>query len=285
MDFPLKIRLMTLEDLKMVIKWANEEDWFFCDGDAEAFLSADPNGFFLGETNGEPVCSFAAIKYGDYCFWTLFIVKKEHRGKGYGSQIMQHAQEYCKDSKVLGLDALDHSFDVYENPKYGFKKSYGTLCYEKIAEGVLKPDLVNLRDLPIDQIAEYDTSVFGYPRKQFLETLLTQEGFYTLGVVRDHKLVGYGILRKQKEGDGYFVGPLSADDKTIAYELFEGLQGCVAGKPIYADVFECNRDAVEILINQKWNPVESLEGLTRMYARGIPKTDMKRVYAQINEIC
>lgn len=268
---------MTVEDLKEVTIWANQEGWNFSDFDTEALFNADPNGFFVGEVDGELVGSFAAVKYGDFCFWTLYIVREKFRGGGYGSKIFAHARNYCKDSRSMALDATGAHIENYK--RYGFKSFCQIISYKKQAEGKMSPHLVDLHGISVDNLVEYDTSVFGYPRRKFLETLLDQRGFYALGKVQDGKLIGYGFLRKSS--DGYLVGPLMADDKETAAELYESLQSCVPGETVLTEVFDVNSDALEIIEKQGWSHSWTF---TRMYARAAPKMDWDRLYAPVDEI-
>lgn len=270
---------MTVEDLKIVIEWANQEGWMFSESDAEPFFKTDPNGFFIGEADGEPVCSFAAIKQGDYCFWNLYIVKEQCRGKGYGSKIFEHARNYCKDSKVLALDACGPHIKNYE--KYGFKCHYQTISYCKKAEGTLSSKLVDLRSVPSQVLADYDAEVFGYDRKSFLDSVILQRDYHALGAMKDGKLTGYGVIRKYQAGDGYLIGPINADDRAIAEEILEGLQSFVVGKEVSLEIFDCNLDAVEMIEKQNWDHVMTF---TRMYARGTPNMDMNRVFCPVDEI-
>lgn len=270
---------MTVEDLKLVIEWANQEGWMFALSDAESFLNADPNGFFIGELDGVPVCSFAAIKQGDYCFWNLYIVKEQCRGKGYGSKIFEHAREYCKDSKILALDACGPHIKNYE--KYGFKCHYQTISWTRKAEGTLSPKLVDLRSVPSKLLADYDEAVFGYNRKGFLDAALEQRTNYGVAMMKDGKLTGYGLIRKYDHEDGYLIGPVSADDKATAETILEGLQSHVVGRDVSLEIFDCNLDAVEMIEKQNWEHVMTF---TRMYARGTPNMDMDRLFCPVDEI-
>jgi hypothetical protein len=126
---------------------------------------------------------------------------------------------------------------------------------------------------------DYDMSVFGYPRKQYLESLVDQRTYTCLGVMRDNKLVGYGVLRPSDHG--YLVGPLFADDKETAEELLSGLQSYIPDQEVYMDIFECNDDVKEIMDKHGWTHYSTY---SRMYARGIPKSDMSRIYSPVAEI-
>jgi hypothetical protein len=48
-----QIRRMNPEDVAIAIEWARREGWNPGLHDAQTFYQADPNGFFIGELNGE----------------------------------------------------------------------------------------------------------------------------------------------------------------------------------------------------------------------------------------
>lgn len=280
MESSLTIRHMSLEEFKIAMAWANEEDWIFSETDAEAFYSLDPNGYFIGEVNGGAVGCLIAINYGEYTFLDIFLVRPEHRGKGYGTQLLAHALEYGKTSKTIGVEATQENVKYW--PQFGFKEYYHILCFCKQAEGTLHKDLVDLRkDVPFELLAEYDLQVFGYDRRKFLELFLQQKGYYALGAMKDGKLIGYGILRKLHTDDGYVVGPLSADSPDVAKQILDGLQSFVPGETVHISRFNCNKDANEII--SKTYGWENVTDEARLYKGGEPKTDMSKTYVPIEE--
>lgn len=271
---------MTLDDLRLVISWANDEGWVFSENDAEAYYNLDPNGYFVGEIDGKTVGSIGAVNYGDYGFIDAYLVRQEYQGKGYGTQLLNHALEYCKDCKVIGLDVVDESIKYWS--KSGYKPYYRILCFERKAQGALGDNIVNIKkDISFDILKEYDLDVFGYSREKFLECLLKRDDYHALGAVKDGTLVGYGVLRKLADDEGYIIGPLSAESAQIARDLSEGLQSLIIGQTVYASFFDCNENAVELFgVKDGWSNVSDE---VRLYKGGVPKTDMKRTYVPIEE--
>ena len=60
----LIIRRMTKDELVLALDWAADEGWNPGLFDAESFHAADPDGFLLGELDGEPIGSVSAVRYG-----------------------------------------------------------------------------------------------------------------------------------------------------------------------------------------------------------------------------
>ena len=66
---------------------------------------SDLSGFFSLSIDGEIIAVIGCIKYGAmYAHVGLYIVKKEHRGKGHGYILWKYAVETIKGRNV-GLDA------------------------------------------------------------------------------------------------------------------------------------------------------------------------------------
>jgi GNAT superfamily N-acetyltransferase len=89
-----RIRKMTRNQIDIAVEWAAKEGWNPGLHDADCYYAADPDGFFIGLRDDEPIATFSAVKYGEsYGFSGFYIVKPEHRGKGYGIQIWYKAAE------------------------------------------------------------------------------------------------------------------------------------------------------------------------------------------------
>lgn len=65
----LPVRSMSEADLKTALQWAATEGWNPAHGDVGPMLEGDPEGFFVGHLDGQPVASVSAVRYGkDYGF-------------------------------------------------------------------------------------------------------------------------------------------------------------------------------------------------------------------------
>ena len=79
-----KIRLTNREELDTVIDWAAKEGWNPGLYDADIFFKTDLKGFFVGLLGDELISSISAVAYDKgFGFLGFYIVKPEHRGKGY----------------------------------------------------------------------------------------------------------------------------------------------------------------------------------------------------------
>ena len=83
--------------------WADREGWNPGLHDAEAFFTSDPNGFFTGEIAAVLIASASLVKYpGDLSFAGLLIVRKDMRGQGVGSKMIN----ICSLKVVVGTSAV-----------------------------------------------------------------------------------------------------------------------------------------------------------------------------------
>lgn len=278
MDSAFKIRQATLADFKFISSIANHEDWNVSENDAEPLLALDPLGSFIAELNNETIGCITAIKYGTHCHIGFYIIKEGHRGKGYGTQLFEQAMSHAKDAKTVGLDAVEEHQHVYE--KSGFKAYERFMGYQRKAEGVLHAELVDLKQVPGDQLAEYDQSVGKNPRRTYLEALLKQENYYGLGLIKENILRGYGIIRKSHVG--YEIGPMIADDAETFEKILDGLQSLVSGQEVIINTFERDLITQEVMARQKWPLVRRL---VTMYLNGVPpERDRTKAYIPLAEI-
>ena len=68
------VRQMRPQEASFAIDCAAAEGWNPGDHDAVSFYHADPDGFFVGELDGELIGCIAAVSYGDFGFIGLYIV-------------------------------------------------------------------------------------------------------------------------------------------------------------------------------------------------------------------
>ena len=276
-EFDFKVRQMAPEDFKIAAYLANQESWNESEKDKMPFFAIDPNGFFVGELNGEGVATVSGVKYNNYAHIGLYLVKKECRGKGYGLKVFEQAMDHVKDVEVIGLDAAEEQVKNYE--KWGFKIFDKGLGFQRQADGDLSNNLIELKTVDFEKLVEYDEKCFGDCRRNFLKALLDQEGYHSLGFVEEGVIKGYGFLRKSQVG--YKVGPFVAEDKSTAQRVLDGLQSLVKGKQIFLDTFENNKPMTDIMKEQNWT---QRMYFFRMYSKGISKLDVNKAYAVVLEV-
>jgi len=268
------IRTMGPEEVPLAVDWAAAEGWNPGLGDAECFLAADREGFLVGLLDGEPVACISAMRYGaGFGFVGFYIVRPDQRGKGFGWAIWQAAMAALA-GRTVGLDGVLDQQDNYR--KSGFELAHRNVRYRGAcgAAGPCSPEIVDLSAAPGRWVVDYDRPFFADDRARFVLSWISQPGARALGLVSGGKLVGYGVLRRCREG--VKIGPLFADTGAGAEALFLALQsGLAPGEPLFLDVPEVNPQAVALARRHGMEPVFET---ARMYAGPAPALPLERIY-------
>ena len=268
------IRAMTRQEVNIAIDWAAAEGWNPGLYDADCFYAADPNGFLIGLLGDEPIATVSVVKYGDsFGFLGFYIVKPEYRGKGYGIQIWNAGLALLR-GRTIGLDGVVAQQDNYK--KLGFTLAYKNIRYQGTGGGHYQGNsgIVPLSTLPFDDICAYDKPFFPDNRMQFLRCWIDQPQSTALGILRNRKLAGYGVLRICRSG--YKVGPLFADSPEFAEHLFLALKShAPEGAPIFLDTPAVNSAAVDLV--KRHNMIVVFE-TARMYTGKSPDLPINRLF-------
>jgi GNAT superfamily N-acetyltransferase len=268
------IRTMDRKEVDIAIEWAAMEGWNPGFHDADCYFTADPNGFFIGLIGDEPIATISAIKYGaSFGFLGFYIVKPEYRGKGYGIQIWNAALKYL-EGRNIGLDGVVAQQDNYK--KSGFKLAYRNIRYEGVFSCPLPPgsEILALSKLAFETIDAYDRPFFPENRSQFIKSWINQPDGYSLGIMQNGKLSGYGTIRACRIG--YKIGPLFADNPQLAESLFLALKSkVISSEPVFLDVPAVNQPALALA--ERYNMKVSFE-TARMYTGERPDTPVHHLF-------
>ncbi len=268
------VKKMERGDLDLVLDWAAEEGWNPGLNDAECFYEADPDGFLIGYRGSEPVASISAVKYSnDFGFLGFYIVKPKYRGRGWGWSLWQKGLAYLKGCNI-GLDGVLAQQNNYK--KSGFKLAYRNIRYSgftdfvKDASGnIYNPDKV---DFPV--IEAYDRKLFPANRSGFLKKWIEQNNTSTKIFLKAGEIKGYGTIRKCRSG--YKIGPLMAENFSIAEDLFISLCKFVTSDgEVFLDIPEVNTQAFDLVHKFKLQPVFET---ARMYTGSEPEIDLMKIF-------
>jgi hypothetical protein len=269
------IRTMTRAELDIAVGWAAAEGWNPGLHDAEAYYASDPEGYFIGLLDGEPVGSVSAVKYSpEYAFMGFFIVKPELRGGTLGPRLAEHAFRHV-GSAVAGLDGVLEQAQHYAGI-WGFEPGYHNMRYQGVAaaSGAADASIVPYTPADLEAVERYDRGCFPAPRHAFLEHWLRQPDAQALLYKDGDVLTGYGMIRPARTG--YRIGPLFADDARRAEALFEALVARVpAGAPIFIDIPQPNAEALALVTKRNMTPMFET---ARMYRGGTPKIALEKVF-------
>ncbi|WP_027859224.1 GNAT family N-acetyltransferase [Marinobacterium jannaschii] len=269
-----QIRAMTCQELDIAIDWAAAEGWNPGLHDADSYYRADPNGFFIGLLDDEPIACISTVRYDDqFGFLGFYIVKPEFRGQGYGMAIWNTGLDYL-DGCNIGLDGVLAQQDNYRQS--GFKLAYSNIRFEGQGGGdaIDNAAIVTLSELPFSDLDRYDQPFFPTGRSDFTRHWIGQSDGTALGILQDGKLAGYGVIRPCRSG--YKIGPLFADSAEQAEALFLALRAKAgAADPVYLDVPEVNSAAVDLAGRYGMQRVFET---ARMYTGEQPELPLDRTY-------
>lgn len=265
------IRRMNENELQFAMDWAQKEGWNPGLHDANCFYKADPQGFFVGVLDGEPIAVGSAVVYNDnFAFCGLYIVKREFRNQGFGLSLTEERLKYV-GHRMTGLDGVLDKVSKYE--RLGYVVSHKQIRYEWIGRSSFSPSthIVDVRTIPFNKLENFDRKYFPAPRREFLRCWLHQVNCYALAHLDDQQqLGGYGVMRQCFQG--YKIGPLFAKSPLIAQKLFEALCTQVREAAIYLDIPEPNKNAQMLVKNYNMTPKFEV---IRMYRNGFPDINLE----------
>jgi GNAT superfamily N-acetyltransferase len=240
----LSLRRMEKKDLEMVMIWCKEEGWNVGKYDAHFYYLLDSTGHFLFLLDNQPVGAISVIQYSSQ-FLAIgpFIVKKEYRNKGYGTQIWHHAMELLE--KNSGATSVLYSVpaQISRYEKSGFKQDYYNQRWQKKLTANIDSDSVEVKEAEgikyldsnmLESVINYDQIIFSVSREKLLSMMIKSQnvtGFVSTG--DKGEITGFGLVRPCIEG--YRVGPLYADTIKNAQDLFSFLLKTVDNSTVFID--------------------------------------------------
>jgi GNAT superfamily N-acetyltransferase len=269
------IRTLQRDEIRLAIDWAAAEGWNPGLHDATSFHAADPDGFLVAEVGGVPVGCISAVAYGaGFGFIGLYIVVPAWRGRGVGMRLWNAGMSRLA-GRTVGLDGVPAQQENYR--RSGFALAWRNVRYGGIARASGRPlpgDIVPLAQIDLETLCRKDRETFPAPRAAFLRAWRSMPDSTGLACRRDDRLGGWGVIRRCRTG--YKIGPLVADDPTIASTLYAGLCDAVpAGATVYLDVPEPNAEALALA------QAHGLSGVfetARMYAGPRPACSLETVF-------
>lgn len=257
-----------LDDWPVVRGWAVAEGWNPGVADSAAFFAQDPEGFFIGRIDGEPVSAISVVNYGaDYAFLGWYLVRPDVRGRGYGLTTWKTALAHA-ENRTVGLDGVVAEQDNYR--RSGFEPAHRTFRFTGTASAVEAPaDVRAAGPADLAEITAYDSTCTPADRPRFVEHWLIGPGHHAV-VRRDgDRVTGYGVIRPGQ--DCPRIGPLFADTTEDARALFAALTAQAAGREVAIDVPETNAAAVALAeeagFTASFETARMYTGPVRSYAR------------------
>lgn len=245
----LEFRKLDRSGVTKLVNWAKYEGWNPGPEDAGVFYSTDPDGYYGYFDDEELIAGGAIISYnGKYGFMGLFIVRPEYRGQGIGNALWFKRRDMLlsrlDQGAPIGMDGVVDMQPFYK--KGGFEIAFIDKRFERIGEQFdISQNITNIENHDFEAVIEYDANCFGVPRPQFLIPWLSMNEVKKFKYTQDNSLLGFAILRRANSG--YKIGPLFADNETVAEELYKACLSSANGQMVYLDISMSNQNAVNMV--------------------------------------
>ncbi|MDP3150236.1 MAG: hypothetical protein Q8N83_14030 [Ignavibacteria bacterium] len=122
--------------------------------------------------------------------------------------------------------------------------AYRNIRYQGTGGGnpITDSGIVQLSSISFNELCAYDKPFF-LAVAHIFKCWINQPQTNALGILRNNKLAGYGVMRICRSG--YKIGPLFADSSELAERLFLSLKSSASeGAPIFLDTPGVNSAAI-----------------------------------------
>lgn len=270
-------RPLTQEGVRTLVEWAATEGWNPGPHDAEVYWNTDSNGFYGYYHNDELIGGGSIVSYGgDFGFMGFFIIRPEYRSNGLGRKLWYLRRDLLlsrlNPGASIGMDGVVAMQPFYE--KGGFHIAFRDVRYERRGEVMdTDPCISPIVEQDFPSVLEYDSECFGFKRPEFLIGWLNMKGSRTFKYISYGKIAGYAVVRKALKG--FKVGPLFADDFTVADALYRACLNSVPDEFLYLDIPMINNDAIRLVENYK---AQYVFECARMYHGDTPDIPIHRIF-------
>ena len=263
----------SLEDFSVYRQICEEQDWLLGKHDPELLFAADPTGYYIGELEGQAISTLSAVKYKNHCSnacqvccFGVFGVLQKFNNKGYGYLINQFViddifkknkdtciflitGEEIMAKKMLGKYNIYRGWPEYELTYEASKATAHLVLPDPWADIKLGP----YQKAKFINLFNYDSKVFGYPRRQFLEKLVSLSSCtsFIATTARSREIVGYCTIRETNDDNVCYLSPWYANDAEIAQQLLKkaALFACERNPNVkFRSIMpELNKDGLQIM--------------------------------------
>jgi ribosomal protein S18 acetylase RimI-like enzyme len=273
----LIFRRLTFEEFQTLVNWAAKEGWNPGLQDASIFWATDPNGFYGYFDNEKLIGGGSIVSYaGQFGFMGFFIVHPDYRANGIGRTLWRQRRDtllsrLSKDA-AIGMDGVVAMQPFYQ--KGGFQIAYRDERYEKTGISYpIHPLIQPVTEADYKALFALDMECFGVDRTPFLSLWLKASNAQVFKYEEAQNLLGFAVIRQCQTG--YKIGPLFAENETVAAALYERCLTEAIGEPVYLDIPVCNEAAVNLI--QQYEATYVFE-CARMYYGAPPKTAIEKVF-------
>lgn len=293
----LRIRNMAFPELNKIREsWLVNEGWPAVKHGLPATYSLDPDGFYCLEKEQETIASISFVAYPEIkmAYVGFYVVPPTYRGQGYGKTIFKMAESFTtanRDITTIGLNCHNSMSAMYN--KWGFRTVTVDDIWKltatdespvKKSKNLLVNNIASSRhEAMLDALVNYDASVFGTKRFDFLYKFINKPETITAIYTDGEVIKGYGIISsrlpaKAEPHNSYRIGPLYANDLDIARSLLQQLVESInlkSQESVFLETPGNNPASEKMLTMFEFQKIASMD---KMYKGTEPKFDTKKMF-------
>lgn len=269
----IEVAVASAAEVERLIEWAAREGWNPGLGDLVPFRAADPDGFRVVRRDGEPIAGVSVVRWGErFAFLGFYICVPSRRGRGHGLTVWREGIAHAGD-RTVGLDGVVAEQENYR--RSGFVLAHRNLRYGGRVElpKTARDDVVTVTPTLLPALARWDAPRFGADRGAFLAHWCDgRGGRLARACVRDGRIRGWGVIRPCRQG--HKIGPLFAEDESVAEALFTALAGEVGETELFVDPPGPNAAARRLYESHGLAPVFETARMYRGVAPELPLAEI-----------
>ena len=297
----LIFRPATVKDVDIFTRRTISEGWHVRPYDYPCAYAFDPEGFFIGEVDGELASHACAVRYPNHhAHIGGTVVTHKFRGKGFAIRSVWKAVDECNPNYTIGADVFINLSHIVAT-RIGFETHWdsylATFSLDKISKVYDKmafPTGVVVKSISktnLEKLLKYDCNVFGVARHILVERWISVPGSHGWAAIseKNNNIVGYAIVKQVIRGAGTEIGlaiaPLFADDAQIAKALLKtAADSCLANEAVPKTKLEMFHPVGDNCGEGAPQMMEELEAelscvAHRLYTKGVPpRRQLKKIY-------
>jgi len=242
---------MTEADIEFGMKLKGAAGWNQLPADWKRLIRLEPEGCFVLQSDGVPVGTVTTTLYEKRLAWIgMVLVSPDQRRKGYGTDLLKAAMEYCKAQRVevIKLDATPLGKRLYDTlgylDEYKLKRVQGQGSHQTF-ENVRR-----MRAVDLWEVVQADIGFFGVSRQRLLESLFEENPSLSFIAHRpgSSEIVGYLFARPGQMA--FQIGPWIATEPSAAEQLLKAALNTLAGQALFLDVLQQVNPHAEAMVTK-----------------------------------
>ena len=225
------IKRMSAEDFEFAVRLTDTMKWDLGEEDFEFMTRLEPNGCLVLLCNSERVGIATAIGYGQVGWLGNIIVSENHRGKGGGSLLVEHAIDYLtrRGVETIGLYSYLDRIPFYAKHNFQYDSKFIVLKGRGFSAST-QADVRQADEEDMQQIIDLDRLCFGGSRSKLLEPVLLDPSNSCYVSKAGDRILGFAVAKAY--ADISEIGPLVCERRCgdIAIDLLkrslDRMRGC-----------------------------------------------------------